>query len=440
MTRIPLTLVFAGAVWAAGLGPGPAAGAPRDRVRAALAAVCPGPPPAIETMAAALGGTEGAEEEPVAMRGRNLGWRRNFPLENGDRLVVERFAPGGLLRRINIIYHQAAAGRAQGKAPRPALVAMALADCRIVQGRRMIYGADGSAVAVEILAPDLVAVTGREPLNPPLPAMSMPAAPSPGPSAGVLVAMVDSGVNYLLPEIAARLGRGRDGRILGYDFWDMDALPFDANPTPSPFFVRRHGTRTASVLLREAPSARLVPYRYPRPDMSRMAAIVSHAARAGIVIVAMPLGSNRAGDWRAFEEAASKHPEILFVVSAGNNGRDIDTRPVYPAALELANMIAVTSAEADGHLARGSNWGAKSVDLLVPAEDLPVTDFRGRASRASGSSFAVPRIAALAARLLARHPGWRAPELRAAILARAKPTPESANRVAMGLIADPVRD
>jgi subtilisin family serine protease len=174
--------------------------------------------------------------------------------------------------------------------------------------------------------------------------------------------------------------------------------------------------------------------------MSRMAAIVDHAAVAGVVIVAMPLGSNRAGDWRAFEQAAAKHPEMLFVVSAGNNGRDIDTRPVYPAALKLANMITVTSAGADGRLARGSNWGAVSVDLLVPAEDVPVTDFRGRASRASGSSFAVPRIAALAARLLARHPGWRAPELRAAILARAKPASGGANRIAVGLIAAPERD
>lgn len=440
MTRLPLTLILAGAVWAAGLGPARTADTPRHRVRAALAAACPGPPPTLDTMALALGGAAGATEEPVTMRGRNLGWRRQFPLENGDRLVVERFAPGGLLRRINIIYYQATAGRTEDNPPRPALVAMAVADCRIVQGRRLVYGADGGALAVEILAPDLITVTGRELLNPPLPATSIPAAPPPGLSAGVPVAMIDSGVNYLLPEIAARLARGRDGRILGYDFWDMDALPFDANPAPSPFFIRRHGTRTASVLLREAPTARLVPYRYPRPDMSRMAAIVSRAAAAGIVIVAMPLGSNRAGDWRAFEQAARKHPEMLFVVSAGNNGRDIDTRPVYPAVLELANMITVTSAEADGRLARGANWGAASVDLLVPAENVPVTDFRGRASRASGSSFAVPRVAALAARLLARHPGWRAPELRAAILARAKPTIESADRIAVGLIAAPERD
>ena len=81
-----------------------------------------------------------------------------------------------------------------------------------------------------------------------------------------------------------------------------------------------------------------------------------------------PQRAPAASDWRSFEQAAAKHPEMLFVVSAGNNGRDIDTRPVYPAALKLANMITVTSAGADGRLARGSNWGARiwRIGGLVP--------------------------------------------------------------------------
>ena len=164
MNRTAVTLAIAGALWAASQGPARTADAPRDRVRAALAAICPGPPPALDSMALALGGAEGAREEPVTMRGRTLGWRRHFPLQNGDRIVVERFAPSGCLRRINIIYHQAVAGRAHSDPPRPALVAMAMADCRIVEGRRMIYGADGGAVAVEILASDLVAVRATIPV------------------------------------------------------------------------------------------------------------------------------------------------------------------------------------------------------------------------------------------------------------------------------------
>jgi hypothetical protein len=183
---------------------------------------------------------------------------------------------------------------------------------------------------------------------------------------------------------------------------------------------------------------RLVPYRYPRPDMGRMKELIGAAARAGVRIVNLSLGSDKPYDWRAFEAGARAHPEMLFIASAGNNGRDIDSDPVFPAALPLENLITVTSSRPDGTLARGSNWGARAVDLLVPAERLAVTDFSGRARLVSGSSYGSPRIAALAACLLAGNPKWLAPELKAAIFALAEPPPESAGKaVAVGFIRDP---
>ena len=47
---------------------------------------------------------------------------------------------------------------------------------------------------------------------------------------GVAVALVDTGVNYTLPEISNRLARSPDGEILGFDFQDNDRLPFDLEP------------------------------------------------------------------------------------------------------------------------------------------------------------------------------------------------------------------
>ena len=54
---------------------------------------------------------------------------------------------------------------------------------------------------------------------------------------------------------------------------------------------------------------------------------------------------------------ARQHDNMLFVVSAGNNGRDIDSQPVYPASLNLDNLLTVTSSDEDGYPADGSNWG-----------------------------------------------------------------------------------
>lgn len=211
--------------------------------------------------------------------------------------------------------------------------------------------------------------------------------------------MLDSGVNYLLPVINQALARDEAGRLIGYDFWDMDTRPFDSHPNAANR-VQRHGTRTASLLVDEAPFVELVPYRYPRPDMSRMHDVIAHAAEHDVRIIGMPLGSNKAELWADFEIAAQSHPEILFIASAGNNGRDIDKMPVYPAALTLQNMLVVTSADDFVQPAQGVNWGRLSVDYLVPAEYRSVTKFDGSRSLVSGSSYAVARVAALAARYL----------------------------------------
>lgn len=224
---------------------------------------------------------------------------------------------------------------------------------------------------------------------------------------------------------------------LGYDWWDMDPRPFDQNPSRSPFFPQRHGTQTASLLLEEAPFARLIPYRYPRPDMSRMASVVESAARAGARIVTLAMGSNNRAEWDAYVQAVRRNPEILFIVSAGNDGRDLDRDPVFPAALKFVNQLTVTSAENDGTLARGSNWGRQAVDLLVPAERVLVTAFDGRRIFASGASYAAQRVGAMAACLLAAHPHWRAKELREAILAQSRP-PGAEGWSAYGFLPDPV--
>ena len=83
-------------------------------------------------------------------------------------------------------------------------------------------------------------------------------------------------------------------------------------------------------------------------------------------------------------------------------------------------MIVVGSADGFGQPASGSNWGKGTVDILAPGERVPVTDFHGRATTGSGSSFAVPRVTALAARLAAAHPDWRAAALKAALIARSR--------------------
>lgn len=377
--------------------------------------------------AEALGSRFGAErllKEEALSREVDLGWQRRYALQGGGALTLTRIAPGQSLREVRAVYEARAGGE-----PRPQALALAGPDCAIRYGRSLEYAGDGRPRAISFLHADLSPSGAGELLDAPV-----PAAPDPG---GVAVAQVDSGVNYLLPSIASRLARDADGAALGYDWWDMDPRPFDQDPSRSPFFPQRHGTRTASLLLEEAPLARLIPYRYPRADMSRMTGVVEAAAKAGARIVMLAMGSNDREEWDAYAQAARRHPQMLFIVSAGNDGRDLDRDPVYPAALGLANQLSVSSAEHDGTLARGSNWGRETVDLLVPAERILVTGFDGRRIFASGASYAAARVAAVAACFLAAHPRWRAKELREAILAQARP-PGTGRWSAHGFLPDPV--
>ncbi len=265
----------------------------------------------------------------------------------------------------------------------------------------------------------------------------VPAGTDPG---GVAVALIDSGVNYTVPEIAARLARDAQGRLLGYDFHDDDRMPFDIVPGYAASSGNHHGTGVAGVLMREAPAARLVPYRYHATSFESLAQIVRHIGQGPARIVSMPLGGYARRQWEPMRRAIAAHPEILFVVSAGNEGRNVDEKPIYPAAFGLPNVLVVASTDNFGRFPKSSNWGVKTVDISTPGERLKSLDHSGVAREVSGSSYAVPRIAALAARLSARRPDWDAARLKAAIVALAVRSPgERTPRTRHGWIPNPAQ-
>ncbi len=302
-------------------------------------------------------------------------------------------------------------------------------DCSLNRAVFLIYKKDGRLHGLHHYSKDLNTVDRTELLNPPV-----PVGVDPG---GVAVAHYDTGVNYRLDFIARRLARSKTGKILGYDFKDNDRQPFDLDPSFPAFLPRRHGTAVISIFLREAPDARLIPFRHPGKDITRFGEIVEATAQTPAKIVVMSLGGYNREQWQNFASAAHRHDDILFIISAGNDGRNIDEKPIYPASFTHDNFLVVTSTDAFGRLPIESNWGVQSVDVAVPAERLDVIDHRGAKGKASGSSYAVPRIAALAARLAKKHPLWSAFEIKNAITALAGPRPKGKRLTKFGWIALP---
>lgn len=364
------------------------------------------------------------ERQPLIGTAHKVHFRLGLP--NTDELFIERRQLDGRLRQFRASYYKQAPTGLQ-----PRMLAIADGSCEIHSGRR-IHDGEAPTRYLDQLAGDLRTVRWSETLQAP-----WPSGRDPG---GVRVGLVDSGLAYDLALFRDRLARDASGRPVGHDYWDLDPYPYDGDTSRGPFLPIRHGTAVASVLVREAPDVALVPYRYPRPDMERLGDLVKRAIEDRVRILAMPLGSRRAEDWTAFANAL-RGKDILAIASAGNDGRDIDRDALWPAALDLENMIVVTSSDAFGRLADGSNWGPRTVDIMLPAENVGITDFRGASGTASGSSYAVPRLAAMAVRILAAEPGLHALDLKARILARA--TPRSYERKAVvgaGWIPDPLAD
>ena len=346
--------------------------------------------------------------------------------EQKDQQIYFRFRP-------NIDNWSVAVVDIRDKESKLQLMVRLQQPCKIIQARQAVYDKAGKLLSLKTLGPDLVTVTAEDVVNPAVPNVYQ-AAEKKKP----LLAIADTGVNYLLPEIQPHIARTANGNLLGYDFWDMDERPFDSDPRQNPYYPFHHGTTVFSVLAAEAPGEAIAVYRFPALNMCRYKELINHAVNAGVRVMNISMGSNNIDDWTCFATAAQNSPSVLFVVSAGNNGRNIDEHPVYPAALSLDNLFVVSSSDHFGRPGAASNTGSQHVDIFVPAEQVSVTDHRGVRTTTGGTSYAAPRVAALAVRYLRANPDADTQQIISFLQKRA--ISGQGNISAFGWIPDPTDD
>ena len=346
--------------------------------------------------------------------------------EQKDQQIYFRFRP-------NIDNWSVAVVDIRDKESKLQLMVRLQQPCKIRQARQAIYDKAGKLLSLQTLGSDLVTVTAEDVINPAVPPVYH-AADKKNP----LLAVADTGVNYLLPEIQPHIARTANGNLLGYDFWDMDERPFDKDPRQNPYYPFHHGTTVFSVLAAEAPDEAIAVYRFPALNMCRYQELINHAVNSGVRVMNISMGSNNIDDWACFATAAQNSPSVLFVISAGNNGRNIDEHPVYPAALSLDNLFVVSSSDHFGRPGAASNTGSQHVDIFVPAEQVSVTDHRGVRTTTGGTSYAAPRVAALAARYLRANPNADTQQIISFLQKRA--ISGQGNMSAFGWIPDPKDD
>jgi subtilisin family serine protease len=104
--------------------------------------------------------------------------------------------------------------------------------------------------------------------------------------------------------------------------------------------------------------------------------------------------------------ANARNADQVFVAAAGNNNRNTDVTATYPASFPFDNILSVAALNLDGSRASFSNYGPTTVDLGAPGVNVLTLTAGGGVSAWSGTSFAAPHVAGVAALVRALHPGF----------------------------------
>ena len=259
---------------------------------------------------------------------------------------------------------------------------------------------------------------------------------------GVVVAVIDSGVDYKHPDLDQNIWRNPDTSapdVHGYDFYNDDADPIDDNG---------HGTHVAGTIAAENNSAGVVGVNWTAKIMplkflgSTGSGSTSNAIRA--VDYAVTKGaklSNNSWGGGGYSQAlydAIKRANTagsLFVAAAGNGGSDgvgdnNDITPHYPSSYDLDNIVAVASTTRTDAMSGFSNYGLKSVDLAAPGSSIYSTLPGNTYGSKSGTSMATPHVSGALSLLLSKDSTLTHTAAKAAILSSGDKLSALAGKVA----------
>lgn len=162
--------------------------------------------------------------------------------------------------------------------------------------------------------------------------------------------------------------------IHGWDFYNEDNSVYDS------FEEDSHGTYVASIIgapknefgiLGVSPNVTIVPLKFMSTEYggntSDAIRAIEYAKNLGVKVI----NCSWAGEeYNKALKLAMKRSKILFVCASGNQGRNIDVSPMYPASFDLDNIITVGAIDNCGNMADYSNYGKKSVDVLAPGDGI----------------------------------------------------------------------
>ncbi len=286
-------------------------------------------------------------------------------------------------------------------------------------------------------------------------------------SSSIVVGVIDTGVNYLHPDLAANMwtnpgeipndnidndNNGFVDDYYGFDFINNDSDPMDDGG---------HGTHVAGTIGAVGDNGfgvvgvnwdvSIMALKFLGTDGGSTADAIEAINYATMMKTTKGINiklTNNSWGGGPFEAAlfaaiqANEQAGMLFVAAAGNDSTNNDLIPHFPSNYDLPNIISVASTNHNDVLSSFSNFGATTVDIAAPGGDSPASTTGGDilstwwpgASFESiqGTSMASPHVAGVAALVWASCPTATYQAVRDAIYAGADPLPSLSGLVATG--------
>jgi subtilisin family serine protease len=248
----------------------------------------------------------------------------------------------------------------------------------------------------------------------------------------LVIGVIDTGVDYNHQDLVGNIwtnpgeiandgidndGNGYIDDIRGWDFAYNDNNPSD---------VDGHGTHVSGTIAGKgnngvgvtgvAWNAKIMPLKFlddtGSGSTSNAIKAINYATAKGVKLTNNSWGGG--GYSQALYDAinAAGQAGALFIAAAGNDAKNTDTSPSYPASYNLANIISVASTTRTDALSSFSNYGLTSVDLGAPGSEIYSTTPNNTYATYSGTSMASPHVAGAAALLWSQNPTWTAQQVK----------------------------
>ncbi len=266
-------------------------------------------------------------------------------------------------------------------------------------------------------------------------------------SKSVVVAIIDTGIDYNHPDLAANMWRNSgeipgngvddDGNGFVDDYYGWDFVNGDSDPLDD----HGHGTHTAGTVGAVGNNGvgltgvnwnvslmalKILAANGSGPISAGVSAInyVSMMKLRGINLVASNNSYGASGyvasEYNAI--AGNAAAGVLFAASAGNSSYNNDgSLASYPASYKLDNILSVASTNRNDVRSSFSNYGPNSVHLAAPGESIWSTYKGGTYASLSGTSMAGPHVAGVIALAAAYRPQATPAQIRTAILSSVDP-------------------